>query len=61
MGRTMRDINETLLNQIKLVFNKNINILPIDKGEYKCIASDIQTSNILDQLYKLKQYYYDHK
>lgn len=49
-----------LLNKINLVFQKEILILEKDtKLHDKCLIGDIQTDNILDQLYKLKKYYYD--
>jgi len=48
-----------LLNKIKLVFDKNINILPVNKGEYKCLSGDISVMDIEMQLHELKKYYYD--
>jgi dTDP-4-dehydrorhamnose reductase len=48
-----------LLNKIKLVFNKEINILPIEKGINKCLVGKIQAPKINIQLHELKEYYYD--
>lgn len=48
-----------LLIKIGLVFNKKINILPIDCGTNKCIKGNIKTVNIMNQLQELKRYYYD--
>lgn len=50
-----------LLNNIKLVFNKSIHILPVDKGEFKCLLGDINVSDITLQLQELKEYYYDNR
>ena len=50
-----------LLNNIKLVFNKSINILPVDKGEFKCLRGHINVSDITVQLHELKEYYYDNR
>jgi dTDP-4-dehydrorhamnose reductase len=49
-----------LLNQIKLVFQKNITILE-DKtyGINKCLEGNIRVENIKTQLVNLKKYYYD--
>jgi len=48
-----------LLQTISYIFNKHVNIVPIDKGIDKCLMSDIKTLDIQDQLKQLKQYYYD--
>lgn len=48
-----------LLNKIKFVFNKEISILPIEKGINKCLTGKIQASKIDNQLLELKKYYYD--
>ena len=51
-----------LLNIIKKVFNKNIDINPRENGKNKCLAckvGDIRCPNIEDQLIELKSYYYD--
>jgi len=50
-----------LLHEIKLSFNKSINILPINKGEYKCLNGDIIAPDIKLQLQELKEYYYDNR
>lgn len=47
-----------LLNKFNLIFNKEINILPIEKGIDKCLIGNIITSNIETQLNELKEYYY---
>ena len=48
-----------LLQTIASVFNKKINIIPIDNGINKCLISTLQTSDIKQQLQELKEYYYD--
>jgi len=49
----------TLLQYISQIFDKRINIIPVDKGINKCLVSDIKTYDIDIQLKQLKQYYYD--
>jgi dTDP-4-dehydrorhamnose reductase len=50
-----------LLNKVKLVFEKNINILEKETELIdKCLVGDIKTTNIEDQLKNLKKYYYEH-
>jgi len=51
----------TLLSIINSVFDKNINILPVNKGEFKCLTGGIITLDIEDQLRQLKKYYYDNR
>lgn len=49
-----------LLNKINLVFQKEILILEKDVESHdKCLIGDIQTIDILSQLRKLKEYYYN--
>lgn len=49
-----------LLNKFNLVFQKELLILEKDTEIHdKCLIGDIQTDPILEQLYKLKKYYYD--
>jgi dTDP-4-dehydrorhamnose reductase len=48
-----------LLKNIKLIYQKDSHILPIDKGINKCLLGDIYTSNIYIQLQELKQYKYE--
>lgn len=51
-----------LLNIIKKIFSKNIDIIPQEKGKNKCLAcktGDVKCPNIEDQLIELKSYYYD--
>ncbi len=49
-----------LLHKFNLVFQKEILILEKDTELHdKCLIGDIQTDPILDQLYKLKKYYYE--
>jgi dTDP-4-dehydrorhamnose reductase len=49
-----------LLNKINLVFEKEIIILEKETELIdKCLIGDIKTDNILNQLIKLKKYYYD--
>jgi len=51
-----------LLNKFNLVFQKEILILEKNTELHdKCLIGDIQTDPIIDQLYKLKKYYYDYK
>jgi dTDP-4-dehydrorhamnose reductase len=51
-----------LLNKLNLVFQKEILILEKDNEVHdKCLIGDIKTDNILNQLYKLKKYYYERK
>ena len=51
-----------LLNKFNLVFQKEILILEKNTEFHdKCLIGDIQTDPIIDQLYKLKKYYYDYK
>ena len=48
-----------LLNLIKEIFKKDININPNDSVVLnKCLKGDIQTSNIKTQLKELKEYYF---
>lgn len=47
-----------LLQSMSQVFNKHIDIIPINKGTNKCLLSDIKTHDIDEQLKQLKQYYY---
>jgi dTDP-4-dehydrorhamnose reductase len=49
----------SLLRTISHIFDKHINIVPIDKGIDKCLISNIKTHNIDEQLKQLKEYYYD--
>jgi dTDP-4-dehydrorhamnose reductase len=47
-----------LLNLIKEIFNKNINIIPEDKiNVNKCLKGNIKTLDIKTQLQELKNYY----
>jgi len=48
-----------LLNAIKTIFNKDIDIIEQDKGSNKCLDGIIYTGTIQDQLENLKEYYYD--
>jgi dTDP-4-dehydrorhamnose reductase len=49
-----------LLNKFNLVFQKKILILEKDTELCdKCLIGDIQTDSIIDQLYRLKKYYYE--
>jgi dTDP-4-dehydrorhamnose reductase len=49
-----------LLNLIKEIFNKNINIIPDNKINInKCLKGNIPSPNIKIQLQELKKYYYD--
>jgi dTDP-4-dehydrorhamnose reductase len=49
-----------LLNKFNLVFQKEILILEKDTELHgKCLIGDILTDPIIDQLYKLKKYYYE--
>jgi dTDP-4-dehydrorhamnose reductase len=48
-----------LLETIASVFEKSIDILPIDNGINKCLVADIRTKDIKEQLIELKGYYYD--
>lgn len=48
-----------LLNTIASVFERSIDILPIDAGIDKCLKADIRTKDIKEQLLELKGYYYD--
>jgi dTDP-4-dehydrorhamnose reductase len=50
-----------LLDIIASVFEKSINILPIELGIDKCLVADIKTKNIKEQLIELKEYYYDNR
>lgn len=43
-----------LLNIIKEVYNKNINIIPKELGKNKTLVGDIKTKNIKEQLWELK-------
>lgn len=45
-----------LLNKIKMVFEKDINILPVNKGENKCLTGDIVANEIEMQLKELREY-----
>jgi dTDP-4-dehydrorhamnose reductase len=48
-----------LLNLIKEIFNKNINIIPEDKISInKCLKGNIKSLDIKTQLQELKNYYY---
>ena len=51
----------TLLQTINLVFNKKINILPVQEGHFKCLQGDMTVLDIESQLIELKDYYYDNK
>lgn len=46
-----------LLNKINFIFNKKINILPIEKGIDKCLIGNINTAPIDIQLSELKNFY----
>lgn len=49
-----------LLNLIKEIFNKNINIIPENKISInKCLKGNIKSSDIKIQLQELKKYYYN--
>ena len=48
-----------LLNIIKEVFNKKIEIIPKEIGENRCLVGNIKTNNIKTQLLELKNFYYD--
>jgi dTDP-4-dehydrorhamnose reductase len=49
-----------LLNKIKVVFNKDIEIEPFNNTHLnKCITGKIKTSNIDSQLLELKEFYYN--
>ena len=49
-----------LLNLIKEIFNKDINVIPEDKISInKCLKGTITVSNIKIQLQELKNYYYN--
>ena len=48
-----------LLNIIKEVFNKKIEIIPKEIGENRCLVGIIKTNNIKTQLLELKNFYYD--
>lgn len=50
-----------LLSIFNLVFDKKIIILPLNKGENKCLRGDILTQDIKTQLEEIKKYYYDNK
>tara|TARA_A100001201_G_scaffold8440_1_gene12913 strand:+ start:6025 stop:6750 length:726 start_codon:yes stop_codon:yes gene_type:complete len=50
-----------MLNSIKKIFNKEINIIPKKLGKNKTLKGDINTPNFTDQLKELKQYYYENK
>ena len=50
-----------LLQHIAVIYNKDIEILPISLGKDKCLLGDINTGAIKDQLIELKTYYYDNK
>jgi len=50
-----------LLQTIVKVFDKQIEILPIDMGKNKCLNGDISTNSIEQQLIELKEYYYDNR
>lgn len=49
-----------LLNKIKNIFDKNIEIIPIDNNPInKCLSGNIKVSNIEIQLIELKKFYYN--
>lgn len=49
-----------LLNVIKKVFDKDINIIPQDKGKNKCLVGEpLRCPDIEEQLNELKNYYYE--
>jgi dTDP-4-dehydrorhamnose reductase len=48
-----------LLNIIKNVFNKDIDIIKKQLGKDKCLDGDLYTGNIQEQLIELKDFYYD--
>ena len=48
-----------LLNIIKEVFNKKIEIIPKEIGENRCLVGNIKTNNKKTQLLELKNFYYD--
>jgi dTDP-4-dehydrorhamnose reductase len=50
-----------LLCIINLVFDKKINIIPIEEGHFKCLHRDVSVTDIESQLKELKKYYYDNK
>ena len=45
-----------LLKTIKKIYNKDIDIIPKDKGKDKCLKGKIKTKNIKDQLIELKNF-----
>lgn len=45
-----------LLSLIKEVYNKNININPINLGKNKCLKGDIKTKSLREQLEELKKF-----
>jgi dTDP-4-dehydrorhamnose reductase len=50
-----------LLQTIAEIYNKNIEILPVNLGKDKCLLSGTNTGTIKEQLIELKTYYYDNK